>query len=125
MNRVVPKPTVLLVEDEFLVREAMSTELKEAGFEVIEAIDGNDALRILAEPVDIDLLLTDIRLPGPIDGWEIGVTARRLRPDIPIIYATGYAAYHLRRMPGSIFLSKPFRGAAIREAAFRLGVMRA
>ena len=62
---------VLFVEDEPLVRESVIPELEDAGFEVITAENGDDASCILREIGRIDLLLTDIRMPGRINGWDL------------------------------------------------------
>ena len=81
--------TVLLVEDELLVRELASEDLGDAGFEVTAASDGDEALGYLREGRRFDLLFTDIRMPGATDGWQLAREARQLLPDIRVIYATG------------------------------------
>lgn len=115
-------PTVLLVEDEALLRIVIGDELRDAGFEVIEAGDGGEALRFLADGVRVDLLFTDIRMPGEASGWDVAERARKLRPDIPVIYATGYSEDPLRIVPGGKFFKKPYAVHAIIEAARELGV---
>lgn len=81
--------TVLLVEDELLVRELASEDLAEAGFEVTAANDGDEALGHLREGRQFDLLFTDIRMPGSTDGWGLAEQAKALIPGIKVIYATG------------------------------------
>ena len=71
---------VLLVEDELLVREVAAEDLGEAGFDVTPASDGDEALAILREGTDFDLLFTDIRMPGATDGWDL---AREAQADDP------------------------------------------
>ena len=110
-------PVVLIVEDEELVREVATIEFEDAGFQVIEAGDGDTAVGLLASDVPIDLLFTDIRLPGSIDGWAIADFAREVRPDLPVIYATGFSGDAPRLVPGSRFFKKPYRPVAIIEAA--------
>ncbi|HEX2134853.1 MAG TPA: response regulator [Microvirga sp.] len=107
---------VLVVEDEFLVRETIVEELREAGFEVVEAATGEEAVQLCET---IDVLFTDIRLPGSLTGWDIAERCRAARPNLPVIYATGYSHVEPRRVPGSVFFRKPYRAAnvirAIRE----------
>ncbi|QCO06005.1 hybrid sensor histidine kinase/response regulator [Azospirillum argentinense] len=81
--------TVLVVEDEPIVRMLLVEALREQGATVWEAEDGNEALAILNSPVGIDLLVTDVGLPG-ITGQRVAETARSLRPDLKIIFLTGY-----------------------------------
>jgi CheY-like chemotaxis protein len=115
-------PIVLLVEDEALLRMVIGDELRDAGFEVIEATHGGEALEFLANGRSIDLLFTDIRMPGEASGWDVAEHARKLRPDIPVIYATGYSEDPLRIVPGGRFFKKPYAMQAIIEAARELGV---
>ncbi len=116
------RPCILLVEDEWLVSDVVARELEDAGFGVIETATGEAALAALRDHPSVDLLLTDIRLPGGLDGWTLAEEARRLRPDLPVIYATGYSAVAPRRVPGSLFFTKPYRTAALVEAIRGLGV---
>lgn len=114
------RPIVLIVEDEALVRHIASEEFADAGYEVIEAADGAGAVSVLSSDRRIDLLFTDIRLPGPIDGWSIADRARSLRPEIPVIYATGYTSEQMRTVEGALFFRKPYRPAELIAAADRL-----
>ncbi|WP_345772560.1 PAS domain S-box protein [Azospirillum aestuarii] len=82
--------TVLVVEDEAIVRMLLVEALREQGSTVLEAEDGNAALTILASPTGIDLLVTDIGLPG-ISGQQIAETARSMRPELKVLFLTGYA----------------------------------
>ncbi len=99
------RASVLVVEDEELVREVLCDELRDAGFVVSEAESGDTALQALSRPFDI--LLTDIRLPGRLTGWDIAEAARRERPEIQVIYMTGFTADEPRKVPGSRLLEKP------------------
>ena len=81
---------ILLVEDESLIRLILAEELTEAGFEVREAAGGGQALAEIAAEADrIALLITDIHMPGSVDGTEVARRLRARRPDIPVIYTTG------------------------------------
>src|SRR5690242_2215751 len=98
---------VLVVEDEFLVRMVAVEALALAGFEVLEAGDGHEAVAHCAEK-DLDLLFTDIQLPGEIDGWEIAKRCRRAHPMLPVVYATALARDESRAVPGSVLFRKPY-----------------
>jgi CheY-like chemotaxis protein len=82
-------PRILIVEDEFLIRMMLCEALGEAGFEVIEAATGDEALRALAAHPQLRLLLTDIQLPGGADGRAVARAAREAAPGLPVIYMTG------------------------------------
>ncbi|KQT63884.1 MULTISPECIES: response regulator [unclassified Pseudomonas] len=83
--------TILVVEDDDIVRMLIVDVLEELEYTVLEADDGNAALEILADPGNaIDLMMTDHGLPG-MDGRELAEKARELRPALPILFASGYA----------------------------------
>jgi CheY-like chemotaxis protein len=122
MNEEPPdRPRILFVEDEALVRSVIALELEEAGLDVIEAPDGPTALALLASK-PIDILFTDIRLPGSIDGWTIAEAARRKLPDLPVIYATGYAPDEPRKVESSRLLTKPYRPSALLQTIAEFGI---
>lgn len=112
-------PSILIVEDEALVREVAIMEFEDAGFTVLAAHDGESALALVASDVPIDVLFTDISLRNSIDGWTIATRARELRPALRIIYATGYAQDTPRLVEGARFYKKPYLPttiiAAVRE----------
>jgi CheY-like chemotaxis protein len=78
---------VLLVEDEALVRMMAVETLEDAGFEVIEAATGEEAIEA-CKTHHADVLFTDIRLPGELSGWDVAEHCRAQHPDLPVIYAT-------------------------------------
>ena len=83
--------TILVVEDDAIVRMLIVDVLEELEYAVLEAEDGDKALEILASPDQpIDLMMTDHGLPG-MDGRELAKRARELRPSLPILFASGYA----------------------------------
>ena len=82
--------TILVVEDEGLVRMLMVQTLETKGYRVIEAPDPQTAVRVLETEEKIDLLATDVGLPG-MNGRQLAEHARRLRPDLPVLFMTGYA----------------------------------
>jgi CheY-like chemotaxis protein len=99
----------LFVEDEFFIREWIAQSLVEQGFAVESVTNAADALSHIAH-APIDVLLTDINLPGGMDGTVLARRARELRPDLAVIYASARAATlkHEARVPGSVVLPKPY-----------------
>jgi two-component system, response regulator PdtaR len=100
---------VLLVEDEFLISEWVAETLSEQGFAVRIATNAAEALRCLtASPVDV--LFTDVNLPGGMDGTALARRARELLPDLPIVYASGRISTldARQRVPRSTFVAKPY-----------------
>ncbi len=102
--------TILLVEDDAGVRAVTAAMLKELQFTVIEADNGSHALDIVDNQPGIDLLFTDIVMPG-MNGFELGRRARERRPQLPVLYATGYAASYTAPEKGADVLAKPYREA--------------
>jgi len=99
---------LLAVEDEPLVRILIVDALESAGHTVIEAADGDAALQIVMKTPDIDLVVTDVRIPR-MDGFSLALAARRLRPDLKTVFITGYsgAAVPAELAPSTI-MQKPF-----------------
>src|SRR5918994_5783850 len=79
---------VLVVEDEALISEMIGEALSDSGFQVCVAADANEALEHLAEGFEPDVLFTDIGLPGDMDGSLLAFAARKLRPGLPVVYAS-------------------------------------
>jgi CheY-like chemotaxis protein len=100
---------VLLVEDEFLISEMVAESLARQGFSVGTVTNGTDALRYLAS-APVDVLFTDINLPGGMDGKTLARRARDLLPGLPVVYASGGINMFdfAWRVPGSIFVAKPY-----------------
>ncbi len=104
--------TVLLVEDDPLVRRYAFEQLASLGYDVIEAEDGDKALAVLETRRDVDLLFTDLIMPGDLGGRALARKARTLHPDIGVLYTTGYED-PVRSRPGPeddvLVLGKPYR----------------
>jgi CheY-like chemotaxis protein len=113
--------TILLVEDDPAVRGTVGTLLRNLGYRVMEAASGRAALEIIAGNEPIDLLFTDVVMPGGIDGFQLVDEGRRLRPGLKVLCASGYAESAIERYgrppPGIEVLQKPFRA---RELARRI-----
>jgi CheY-like chemotaxis protein len=111
-----PEPThVLLVEDEELISMLVADDLRDRGFAVEEVATGEEALRHLRSGAPVDIIFTDVNLPGDIDGAELAELARQMRPDLPILYASGrYAEFGLKGMvTRSLFVPKPYSPAEV------------
>jgi len=83
--------TVLVIDDEPTVRMLIVEVLEEAGYKALEAEDGPSGLRILQSEARIDLLITDVGLPGGMNGRQVADAARVQRPDLKILFVTGFA----------------------------------
>lgn len=103
--------TVLLVEDDTLVRDAVTGLLRQHGFTALVAEDGYAAIRMLMER-PVDLLFTDVVMPG-ISGFELARQARQLRPELRVLYMTGHAEQETRGLRYGKLLQKPLRAAEI------------
>jgi two-component system cell cycle sensor histidine kinase/response regulator CckA len=111
--------TVLLVEDEPMVRSVAERSLTRHGYQVITADNGEDALEILSRGEPIDLLISDVVMPG-MDGPTMVREARKSRPDLKILFISGYAEEQLRKsidIENVNFLPKPFSVTELAEAA--------
>jgi two-component system, response regulator PdtaR len=83
--------TVLVVEDEVLIRFTIAQDLMDAGFHVIQAASGVEALQLLRTSVEVDLVSTDINMPGGVDGIELARQLRALRPHAKIVFVSSTA----------------------------------
>ena len=111
--------TVLVVEDEPSVLLFLEEGLDERGFDVISARNGGEALHILgSNPLDVAVLVADIRIGEGIDGWEIARCARDIEPALPIVYITGDSAgaWDEQSVPNSRLLQKPFTRLDLADA---------
>jgi len=105
---------VLFVEDEFLISDWVTQALSEQGFSVQTVRTAAEALRALrSNPVDV--LFTDINLPGGMDGAALARRARDMRPHLPVVYASARSQMldPAERVPGSIFVPKPYEPLAV------------
>ncbi len=110
--------TILLVEDEDMVRNVAQRALSRHGYEVVTAANGEEGLQILHDRGDIDLLVSDVVMPL-LDGPALGRAARALHPELPIVFMSGYAEAQLRQsiaLNNVEFLPKPFSVQKLAEA---------
>ncbi|HEX3886428.1 MAG TPA: ATP-binding protein [Phenylobacterium sp.] len=110
---------VLLVEDDDLLRGQVCRQLASLGYRVTARGNGRDALGCLAEAPDVDLLMTDIVMPGGLNGWRLADEARRLYPGLPVLFTSGHtdepAIRALRAEGAAGFLGKPYRRAELAQ----------
>jgi DNA-binding NtrC family response regulator len=111
---------ILVVEDDPLVRELLVEALREHGYEVIHAANGEQALAWCKRRI-ADILVTDIRLPGGVDGWQIAERCRVHDPELQVIYATGFSQVKARPVPGSLTLQKPYQPRPHRRGIRQMG----
>jgi signal transduction histidine kinase/CheY-like chemotaxis protein len=111
------RETILVVEDEPMVRSLVTKHLGELGYHILEAFDGPSAQRILDGEETIDLLFSDLVLPGALTGALLAEGARQKRPQMKVIFSSGYTQHAIAHQgkldPGVQFLSKPFRRAEL------------
>ena len=109
--------TVLAIDDEPLVRMLIVEVLEESGYIAIEASDGPAGLKILQSDARIDLLVTDVGLPGGMNGRQVADAARETRPDLKVLFVTGYAENAAVGNglldPGMQVIGKPFAMTAL------------
>jgi len=105
----VEMPTVLVVEDEILIRELVAEELEEAGYSVIVANNADRAIAILEARQDIHLIFTDIDMPGSIDGLKMAAAVRDRWPPVHIIITSGKVR-PLEIPANALFIPKPYVG---------------
>jgi CheY-like chemotaxis protein len=103
---------ILVVEDDDLVRASAVSTLRELGYTCIHAEDGAHALETLKSGAKIDLLFTDVVMPGPVKARDLAVEAQGLRPGMPVLFTSGYTenaiVHHGRLDEGVQLLSKPY-----------------
>jgi CheY-like chemotaxis protein len=113
---------VLLVEDEMLIRELAAEDLADAGCQVVAVGNGDEAWELLRQDREFDVLFTDIRMPGDIDGRELGQRALALDPGIRIVYATGYNDPQINVSPRECCVRKPYQVDEVLSLLSALGV---
>jgi CheY-like chemotaxis protein len=108
------KHVVLIVEDEFLLRMDSAAAMEEAGFEVAQAANADEAIAILGTRSDIGVVFTDIQMPGSMDGLKLARFVRDRWPPIKIVATSGLVAVEDGDLPeGGVFISKPYSAAEI------------
>ena len=108
------RPVVLIVEDEFMLRMDAADVIADAGFDVVEAGDADEAIAILEARPDIHVVFTDIQMPGVMDGLKLARFVRDRWPPIKIVATSGFVSVRKDDLPeGSRFVPKPYRAEQI------------
>src|SRR4029077_11794065 len=108
---------ILIVEDDVLANEHLEFILQQAGYDVLSATSADEAAELLEDHEDVQLLVTDINLPGSMNGLKLATAAKARRPKVNIIIVTGYTAPTNDEIPlGSLFIPKPYNARKIIEA---------
>jgi CheY-like chemotaxis protein len=108
------RPKILVVEDQEAVRAVACGFLEDFGYEIVEAADGFQALAQLQEVEDIDLMFTDVVMPGGMNGFDLAQAAQSLKPNLKIVHTSGYpkgAMVHQDepRFKNGFIIMKPYR----------------
>lgn len=82
---------MLVVEDDFLIRFAVGDHLRHCGYDVLEAENGQEAISLLADGASVDVVFTDVQMPGAVDGFGVVRWLREHRPELPVLVASGHA----------------------------------
>jgi two-component system, response regulator PdtaR len=113
--------TILTVENEFLVSAFLNGILEDEGYSVVSVSSADEAIAVLESRNDIRLIITDINMPGTMDGLKLAAAVRGRWPPIEIIITTGMRPPTKDQMPtGSLLLQKPYSPVSILEAVERL-----
>lgn len=111
---------ILVVEDDWIVRDAIAHALRDAGWNVLETDTAENAITLIQAGHRIDLVFTDIQLAGHLSGWDVAEQFRAVQADMPIIYTSGNSVERSRRVAGSLFFEKPYLPAEVVDACRRL-----
>ena len=116
---------VLLVEDEGLIRLMIAETLRDEGFDVVEAENGDEVISLLDRVDSFDVLFTDLQMPGKLDGIDVAVYARNRNPAIPVLVVSGVDAKRVMSRlnvlePPAVFINKPYSPQEIVETVRRL-----
>lgn len=105
-----PRKCILVVEDELLIGMMLSDELRDAGYDVIEAFNADEALALLRSPVPVHLIVSDVRMPGSMDGIGLLRVVKQTLPTIPVIITSAHLQPALDAIDGaSLFIAKPYK----------------
>jgi two-component system, response regulator PdtaR len=109
--------TIVIVEDDILANEHLEFILQQAGYVVLSATSADEAAELLEDREDVRLIVTDINLPGTVNGLKLAATAKAQQPDMNVIIVTGYSAPKNDEIPpGSLFIPKPYNARKMIEA---------
>ena len=108
-----PPPSVLVVEDEVLVRSVVAMYLRDCGFQVVEAGNVDEAIRVLESGLAVDIVFSDVNMPGSMDGFGLARWLRRQRPGLHLILTSGSPQKAEELGEHRPFLAKPYDHAEL------------
>jgi len=112
---------IVIVEDELITGEYLSDILTEKGYSVIAVANADEAIAMLETRSDVRMLITDINMPGPMNGLNLAATVRERWPKIKIIITTGAQRPKIEEVPtGSLYLKKPYTPGSVMAAVLSL-----
>jgi DNA-binding response OmpR family regulator len=120
---------VLLVEDEGVIRLMNAETLRDEGFDVVQAENGDEVISLLDRVDSFDVLFTDLQMPGKLDGIDVAVYARNRNPAVPVLVVSGVDAKRVMSRlnvlePPAVFINKPYSPQEIVETVRRLAQRR-
>jgi CheY-like chemotaxis protein len=114
MSQLISRSTILVVDDEVLIRMMVADSLEESGLSVIEAGDADEALALLGQHPEIGLLFTDVNMPGEMDGFGLAARAINARPDLRLVMSSGREYFTDASLPDhGKFIAKPYKTAEL------------
>jgi CheY-like chemotaxis protein len=105
--------TVLVVEDEMMVRLPIAEFLRDCGYNVIEAADAEEAIQAADHNHDVSVVFSDVRMPGRMDGFDLASWFRSHRPEVPVLLTSGYTAGRAEAVPAVKVIEKPYSQAHV------------
>jgi DNA-binding NtrC family response regulator len=111
---------VLVVEDEILIRLSLAEVLRDEGFSVLEAANADEAVAVLASSATIDVVMTDVNMPGSLDGLALGRFVRTTRPGLKVIVVSGRVTPAAATEAADAFLAKPYDAERVVNTIHRL-----
>jgi two-component system, response regulator PdtaR len=124
MALAVRRPVVLIVKDELLLRISAAEMVDDAGFEVVEAGNADEAIAILEIRLDIEIVFTDIQMPGSMDGLKLARFVRDRWPPVKLVATSGLLTVSEGDLPeGVLFIGKPYTTSGIAEVLRSLAAL--
>jgi two-component system, response regulator PdtaR len=115
------QPRILCVEDDYFVRQMAVEGLRDAGYEVVEAKNSAEAIKLMQHPDDIGIIFTDVQMPGSLDGVGLVEKIRLNNPQMPVIITSGFSPHLTERLgvltPPAVFIGKPY---SLREVLIKV-----
>jgi CheY-like chemotaxis protein len=109
-----PARSVLVVDDDELVRMSIAEHLRDCGYTVLEAVDAREAMVLIDRTRSVDLVFSDVRMPGPVDGFALAHWLRHTHPRVQVVLTTGYSgAMTIPQDAGIRVIEKPYSQAQV------------